>query len=99
MERLPAIHMCADVSYVIRICRPLVFDVSHPTSCASFSNKTHHQCFDWALLSDEPGKTHFGAIIAGAKSIMGAATDELIDGQVLYHEHEERVDFFFQRRT
>mmetsp|Transcript_206 Transcript_206/g.664 ORF Transcript_206/g.664 Transcript_206/m.664 type:complete len:201 (+) Transcript_206:275-877(+) len=62
------------------------------------STKTHHKRTGWARLSDETIKTHFGSLIAGAKSIMGA-TGELVDGQVLYHEYEERVDFLFQKKN
>jgi len=62
-----------------------------------FSRNTHHKRTGWARLSDETVKTHFASILAGAKSIMGAM-DELIDGKVLYHEFQERVDFLFQRR-
>lgn len=61
------------------------------------SSKSHHKRTGWARLSDETIKTHFGSILAGAKSIMGAE-GELIDGKVLYHEFEERVNFLFQKK-
>jgi hypothetical protein len=62
------------------------------------SSNKHHKRTGWARLSDETIKTHFGSILAGAKSIMGAGKCELIDGQVLYQEFEERVDFLFQKK-
>ena len=63
------------------------------------SDERHHQRTGWARLSNETVKVHFRSILSGMKSIFGTGDGQLIFGKVLYHEHEERIDFLFANGT
>ena len=71
--------------------------IINPPRDTNNSKATHQKRIGWCRLSDETIKAHFPAILAGCKAIMRTAEGELIQGKVLYHEIQDRVDFFFER--